>query len=201
MNRIYTYVIALLTVFVAFSATAFAATKVAPNEGSILDLAKPVFEAVMGGQWWLAASLALVFAVAAFKRYAGSVPKYGPKLEEFANSEHGAPLLVLIGSYGGALATGLLAAGTNSLTLALAWTAFQVALGAAGGYTLVKKLAIPVLRKIANKAPSWMKPLFSLLFWAFEKPTPTETAEQAGDDAVKVSPATGVDGVVPPTNI
>lgn len=201
-NRIYIGMIALLTVFVAFSATAFAAGQIAPTDGNIWDHAKPIYDAIVGGQWWLAASLALVFAVAAFKKYAGRVPKYGPKLDAFANSDHGGALLVLVGAYGGALATGLVASGLSSLTLALAWAALKVAVGAAGGYSLVKKLVLPVLRKIADKAPSWAKPIFTLVFWAFEKTTPTEQAEQAGDDAVKANPASGADGVIgKPTDI
>lgn len=201
MNRIYTYIIALLTVFVAFSATAFAAGQVTPEDGSIWDLAKPVYDAIVNGEWWMAAALGLVLAVTAFKRYAGSVPKYGPALVKFANSDEGGPILVLVGAFGGAVATGLAATGASSLTLALALTAAKVAVSAAGGYTLVKKLIIPRLRKLAEKAPSWAKPIFAVIFWAFEK-TPVAEAEAAGEAAVRANPPKGVEGVVgKPTDV
>ncbi len=176
----------------SFTATAYAAGALTPDDGSLLDLARPVLDAVMHGQYWLGASLALVLLVTAFKRYAPA-----GKLQDFAHSDAGASILVLLLSFGGALATALLAAGTNAVSLALLWAALKVALGAAGGYALIKNLLVDPLMNTAwyqNSAPAWLKSVMMLLMWAFVKPTPTEVATDAGNDAVNSNPPTGADG-------
>lgn len=182
--------------FLSFTTAVFAGGAVTPEDSSLLDLAKPVYDAVMGGQYWLAASFALVLVVAAFKRYAPG------RAGEWARTDLGGSLLVLLASFGGALATGLLAVGTNAMTLALAFTALKVAFGAAGGYALIKKILVPILRRVAEKVPAWMKPIFTVALWAFESHTPVAVAEKAGDEAVKNNPAEGANGVVgEPTDI
>ncbi len=171
---------------VSFTAAAFAAGAVVPEDGSLLDLAKPVYEAVMHGQWWLGASLALVLCVGLFKRYAPA------KAQEWAHSDVGGSILVLAGSFGGALATGLVAAGTNALTPGLAWMALKVALAAAGGYSLIKKLLGPLVAK----APAWMQPILGMLMWVFDSKPAITKAEEAGKEAVEAKPAAGIEGVV-----
>lgn len=180
-----------LVLLLSFTAAAFAAG--GTEDPALIDLARPVWEAAQNGQWWIAIALALVLATAAFKRYAPG------KLGRWANRDAGGALLVLVGSFGGALATGLAAAGTNALTLALIWTAGKIAIGAAGGYSLIKKLLVdPLLASdwYQNRAPGWLKSILALALWAFTRPTPTEEAEAAGSAAVKKDPPTGVDGVV-----
>lgn len=192
-------VLSLIGLFLlVFTATAFAQGSLAGADVSILDLAKPVYEAVMSGDWWIATSFGLVLMVAAFKRYAPG------KAGELANTDLGGALLVLVGAFGGALGTGLLASGTDVLTLALVTASFKIAFSAAGGYALVKKLLVPVVEKIALKAPAWAQPLFAMLLWAFAKPEPVAIvdAEKAGQAAVDAAPAPGIDSVVgPPTEI
>ncbi len=189
MSRIYTAILALVVAFVGFSATAMAAGEVTPTDGSLLDYAKPVYEAVMHGQWWLAASLALVLSVAMFRKYAPG------KAREWAHTDVGGAVLVLLMSFGGAVATALAAGGVGAaMSVSLAWMAFKVALGAAGGYSLAKKLLVPLLRKLAAVAPSWAKPVFSMILWVFDKPTTTEQAEAAGEAAVVANPGTGASG-------
>ncbi len=176
---------------VSFTATAYAADTV--SDGTLLDMAKPIFDAVTHGQYWLGASLALVLAVALFKRYAPA-----GKLQDFAHSDAGGSLLVLLGSFGGALGTALLAGGTGMISMALVWTALKVALGAAGGYSLLKKLIIDPLMASTwyqEKAPSWLKSVMMLVLWAFIKPSPTEAATLAGNEAASENPPTGADGV------
>jgi hypothetical protein len=176
----------------AFTATATGATALSPDDGTLLDLARPVFDAVMHGQYWLGASLALVLAVAAFKRYAPA-----GALQDFAHSNAGASLLVLLGSFGGALATALLAVGSNGITLALAWTALKVALVAAGGYTLLKNVIVDPLMASSwyqTSAPEWLKSIMMLLLWVFLKPSPVVAAADAGNTAVNENPPTGADG-------
>lgn len=184
MTKIYTALTLLAVAFLGFTGTAFAASEVAPSDGSWLDLAKPVYDAVIHGQYWLGASLALILAVALAKKYLPG------KAGAFVNGEYGAPLTVLLMSFGGAVATAL-GAGQAVMSAGLAWTAFKVAVGAAGGYSLLKKLLAPLLRKLAAKAPSWMQPIFAMILFVFDKPTAVETAEKAGDDAVAAKPPTG----------
>ncbi len=180
----------LLILFLTMSVAMAASTAMSPDNGALLDMAKPVFDAVMHGQWWLGASLALVFLVAAFKKYAPG------KAGVWARGDVGGSLLVLLGAYGGALATAILAAGTGGVTPALAWVALKVAIGAAGGYTMLKKLVMPLIRKLADVVPAWMKPILTMVLWAFDRATPVEAAEKAGADAVAAKPATGAEGVV-----
>ena len=175
----------ILLGFFAFAATASAAGAVVPEDGSLLDLAKPVYEAVMGGQWYLGAALTLVLLVAAFRKYAPG------KTGEWARGDIGTPILLLVGSFGGAMATGIIGVGTNSISVAMAWTAFKIALSAAGGYTLAKKLLAPIVLKIGSKAPAWMQPAFTLVFWFFESNPAITKAEVAGTVAVGAKPAPG----------
>ncbi len=185
-TKIYVTLAVLVSAFLAFTATAFAAGVATPADGSLLDLARPVFDAIMHGQWWLGASLALVLIVAAFRRYAPG------KAGAFAHSAVGAALLVLVGSFGGALATGIMAAGTSALTMALVWVSLKVAFGAAGGYSLLK----PLIVWVAAKAPAWMQPAFAMITWMFDGPTAIQTAETAGNAAVEAKPAAGADGTL-----
>ncbi len=198
MSKRIIYTLSLIGLFLlAFTATAFASGGPL-GETSILDLAKPVYEAVMKGDWWIATSFGLVLMVAAFKKYAPG------KAGELANTDLGGAVLVLLGAFGGALGTGLLASGTDVLSLDLVKASFKVAFSAAGGYALVKKLLVPVIEKIGAKAPAWAQPLFAMLLWAFAKPgdAVVAKAEAAGQAAVDEKPATGIDSVVgTPTEI
>lgn len=186
MRKLLTAGFFAIIAYFSFAGVAFASGAVVPEDGSLLDLAKPVYEAIMGGQFWLAAMFGLVFAVTAAKRYLPG------KAGEFVNGDVGQPLTVLLLSFGGAGATALLAAGPGAvLTGALAWAALKIAFAAAGGYTMLKALLAPLLQKWAEKAPAWLKPVFSLLLWVFSKPTAVQKAEKAGDDAVAANPPTG----------
>jgi hypothetical protein len=187
MKRILSFATLFVIFLAAFAGTAFAAGAVAPADGSLLDLARPIFDAVMHGQYWIAASLALVMLTALARKYGtGKLP--------FLATGAGAAILVLVGSFGGALATALLAG--SAISLGLAFTALKVAFAAAGGFSLAKSLVAPLLRKIQAKAPIWAQPIFGILFWAFERPEALATAEAAGAAAVKAAPAKGAAGVL-----
>lgn len=80
------------------------------------------------------------------------------------------------------------------MTGSLALAAVKVALTAAGGYSLIKHLAIdPLLASTwyATKAPSWLKLIVSVVAYVFTRPSATAKAEAAGAAAVKAKPATG----------
>jgi hypothetical protein len=174
----------------AFAGTASAAGAAAPEDGNILDLAKPVFDAVMAGNYWLGAAAALVLLVAATRRYGA---KWFPRALGWVNSSWGTPVAVLLASFGGAMATAL-AAGSGP-SLAMVKVAFGIAITAAGGYKLVKELAVPLLTKLRDKLPAWARPLVDVLLWAFQR-DPVAKAEAAGDAAVADKPSTGIAGVV-----
>ena len=181
--------VALLAFLGVFTATAFASSAVVevPPDGSWLDLARPVYEAFVHGQKLYAGMLALVLAVALFKRYAPD--KWG------AHTDIGGALTTLIGSFAGAMATTL--ASGNAVSWVMVKTATMIAVGAAGGYSLIKKLVIePFLRPYAAKAPAWLKPILSMILWIFDRPSPVAVAEAAGNEAVAAKPPTGVAEVV-----
>jgi len=178
----------VLVWLVAFVGTGMAASAATPSDGtSVLDLLKPVYDAFAHGQKLYAGMLALVALVALAKRYlAPRVP--------FLQSDAGGAAMALLGSFGAAMATSL-ASGVG-VSFAMVKTALWIAVGAAGGYSLIKKLVVePLLRPLAKKAPAWMQPLFYVLFWAFDRPTAVEQAEADGASAVAAHPGEGLDAV------
>ena len=191
---------------VSFGATALAAGAVAPSSGSLLDLAKPVYEAISSGHYIACAALALILAMALVRRYA---PKYlGATVAKFVNSDAGNAISTLVVSFLGAVATGT-AAGVHwgGLSTHLLWTSLLVGVTAVGGYeVLLHLLAGPVLAKIETKLPAWMQPIVGLLLGVFNKDSGNAQAlakaQAAGQAAVAANPAPGVAGVIgKPTEI
>lgn len=198
-DKFFTTVLAALVAVLSFGATAYAAGAAAPTEGSLLDLAKPVFEAVMSGQGWLAAALALVLLVTAARRY-------GAVRFPFLGSKLGGVALNLLLSFGGAAATAIMAGASASF--GLAFTALKVAVAAASGFELVKELIAPMLRGLVDRLHSaklraMLHAGLNFALWAFENrgKAAVAKAEKAGDAAVEAKPAAGAAGVVgTPTN-
>jgi hypothetical protein len=180
--------LAILTFLAAFFGTAYAAeATVDPNAGS-LDIAKSIYEAFTGHHYAYAGALGLMLGIALVKRY------LGPKIS-WLHSDVGGTSLAL----GGAFATALVAAlaGGGSVTLDMLKTSLLVGIGAAGGYAVLKKLIVePLLKPLAAKAPAWAQPIFSLIFWIFDKPDPIADAAKAGDAAVTANPGAGATGVL-----
>lgn len=172
------------------SATAFAGTEVTDTE-TLLELLKPVYQAILAGQYWAAAALGLVFAVGLVKRYAA------PKVP-FLRTDAGGTLMTFVASFGGAVATALLAGSLPSL--ALVYPAVVIAFVASGGYAAVKRLAVPVFELLARKSPPWLGWVFLLVPRLFDLLTGGDSAikaaEKAGKDAVKANVSTGAGGVV-----
>lgn len=185
MKKIATFLIAPLLFLLAFTATSFAAAG-ASEDGSLLDYAKPVLDAVMSGNYAYAAALALVL-VAAVAR------KYGAKHWSFLATDAGGALIVLLASFGGALATTTAAGAWPSL--AMVWVAAKVAAMAAGGWSLVKKILIDPLRPWASRQPAWIQAVFAVITWVFDKPDPIADAIAKGEAALAANPSTGAPGV------
>lgn len=177
----------------AFSATAFAADAVTDANSSILDLAKPVFNAFSGGHYAYAAALGVVLLVALVKRYLGDKVKW-------LHSDAGGSAMALVASAATAMAAGLAAPGAT-VTMSLLKSALLVGVGAAGGYAVLKNLLIePVLKPLAAKAPAWAQPIFAIVFWIFDKPDSVIATEAnaaaAGAAAAQAAPSQGVADVL-----
>lgn len=99
---------------------------------------KLVLAAVATGKWASVAALALVAAVWGLRKFVA------PKVPFFATGE-GAAVLTISASFVGALATALLAG--SALSVPLVWSSLQVAVMAAGGWSLAKHL-LPLLLKV-----------------------------------------------------
>jgi len=198
LRSLLTLVTVAVITLVSFAATAHATSLADPaGDGSgLYELARPVIDAILHGQPWLAASLALVFVVALIGKYGDKLPgRLGRAMAWLDSSDPGRAILVLVGSFGGALAATL--AGGAPMTLAIAWTALKVAIGGAGIYSLAKKLLTPLV----SKAPAWLQPVLRLILWAFERKERAAAdaatkAQTAGDEAVKANPPTGAAGIV-----
>ena len=177
----------LLVFLGVFTTMAFAAGAATPEDGSLLDYLKPVLEAFRGGDYPFTASLAVVFIVAAARRY-GS-----PRIP-WLGSRAGGAALTFAGAFAGGLATGLSGDGTFSWHLAL--MSLNVAFVATGGYVIVKELFIDKIiasKWYQEKAPGWLKSILSLVLWMFEHrgKSASDKAEEAGDKAVAADPAKG----------
>ncbi len=148
----------------AFAATTHAATAAGVEpDSSILDVAKPVWEAFSGGHYAYAAALMVILMVALVKRYLGDKVA-------FLHSDAGGSLMALVAAVATAMAAGLAAPGAT-ITLALLKTSLLVGVGAAGGYALLKNLVVePILMPLAAKY-TWMQPVLSVVMWMFDHGT------------------------------
>jgi hypothetical protein len=187
MRNFKVWMLGVIALVISFGGVALAADAIDPSTGSA-DLAKSIYAAFAGGHYAYCASLFAILAVALTKRY------LGPRVP-WLHSDVGGTSLVLTGSVATAMAAGL--AGGGPLTYALAKSALLVGIGAAGGFTVLKRLVIePVLRPLAARAPAWMQPIFSMILWIFDKPDPIGAAEQAGNAATAAAPAAGAASTV-----
>lgn len=179
----------LLAHTVAASATALSlhAAGVA-DDASLLDLLKPVYDALTGGRYAYGTVLGLIALTAVIKRYASI---------DWLHTDTGGSALVATGALLAALATGLASPGAV-ITVSLMAGAFKAGLIAAGGYAFVKNVLItPLLPHL----PDWLQKVLSPILWVFDnsgKPAAVVIAEsvEAGAAAVEATPATGVIGIV-----
>lgn len=179
-------------------AAAFTATEAALSVPSddLLAMAKQILDAVMSGQGWLGAALALILMTAVAR-------KYGKGFLPFLATDAGGMVLAAVGSFGGALATAF-AAG-SAVSGALLLTAAGVAVAAMGGYRVMAKKLLPALDALAQRAAAkWPKlsvPIVMLskgLHWLLDRePASIKKAEAAGAQAVEKSPGKGLEALGP----
>ncbi len=196
MTKFLTALTALCLLAFAFAATAVAAGAVTPEDGSLLDLARPIFDAVMHGQWWLGAALAVVFVTAATRRYLPDA--YGGK---FARGDVGGLITAFLIAFGGALATTFAAPGAV-MSGAVLLVGLKVGLGAVGGFVALNQLAkaLAGTEWFKTKAPAWLRTGLTFLL-ALIGSSAIAKAEKAGDAAVAANPATGGAGPSPHTDV
>lgn len=178
MKTALSYLVVAFAFLLAFFGVAAAQGVAGGSDGSLVDLARPVLEALMSGKPGLATALALVFATAAARRY------LAPRVPFFA-SDAGASVLVLVGAFGAAAAAAI--SGGATWSPALAWKALAIAVPTAGGFSLLK----PIVRALEARWP-WLAKITRWFSWVFDKPVdPVAKAEAAGDAAVADKPAAG----------
>ncbi len=183
---------------VSFLGVAHAAAAVEPDGGSLLDLAKPIYDQLLAGHFIACGALALVLVVGLMKRYAPV-----GKIQDFLHSDAGGALTTFLVALGGAVATATISGATWHWSMLGA--AGTIAFAAAGSFALIKKLIVtPLLASVwyQTKAPVWFKDVLGMALWLFSKPDTVATAEAAGTAAVVAAPAGGtvaVTGV--PTDI
>lgn len=181
---------------ISFKAVALAAGAVGVEDSSsVLDLAKPVFEAFSGGHYAYAAALLVILVVAALRRYAS------PK-SAFLQSAAGTSLMVLSASMATAMASALAAPGAT-VTWSLLESSALIGVGASGGFEVLKNLLIdPLLRPLMFKLPAWAQPIGSIILWVFDGTGADAAALAKSDDAAKAAvaadPGKGVAAVLPP---
>ncbi len=171
-------IVAMFLAFVTFGATSYAAGAVgqSASDGSLTTIARPVWDAIVHGQYWLAAALALVLVVAAARQYgSGAFP--------FLKTAAGGALLALVGSFGAAMAGFLAGAPMSWHAL---WMAAIIAVTASGMYSLLKVLLVdPVLVPLAAKYPK-IRPLLALVLWIFDRLAKSEEPPAAAPPASRV---------------
>lgn len=165
-----------------------ATSAVVPDDASILDLLRPVYDALTGKQYALTTVLALIAAFALIKRFANVA---------WLHTDVGGSTSVGVLATLTALAAGLVAPGTHVTSDSLL-TAFKVGLTAAGGYAFVKNILVAY---IIPKLPTWAQTLLNPILFAFNgaaKPADVKLAEAiaAGTAAVVAAPAQGVSTIV-----
>lgn len=175
----------LLTLF-GFTATAFAAGPSAPDSESLLDLARPVFDAVMHGNYWAAASLGVVLSLSFARRYMPASWKDGIKGDII-----GTAFAFGFAAFG-AVANAALAVGFAGMTTALALTALKIGVVAIGGYSVIHKFATWAASTnwFKQHAPTWLVSLTSLVLTLIGS-NAIAKAEAAGQAAVDASPSPG----------
>lgn len=150
MKTLLSWLLVPFALVAAFAGVATAQTATVGEDTSLLELARPVLDAMLASNPGLAAALALVLIAALARRY-------GARAWPWLATDAGGALIVLVGAFGGAAASTLYQGGAWSPTMA--WAAFKIAAATGGGYSLVKRLVVdPVLRPyVIARLPQWIR--------------------------------------------
>lgn len=146
---------ALLISPVSFAVTADALS----NPDDVAAIARAVLEALQGGQGFLAACLALVLFVAMLRRH-------GAKRWPVLRTDAAGTLLTFVGAL--AVTLGTAAAAGSLFTWTLLGTAASAAVTAAGGYTILARVGLPVIQALVVRYPR-LAPLDRALRWLLDR--------------------------------
>lgn len=178
----------VLTGFVTMAYAAGPSTEPEP----ILDLAKPVLDAIMHGQWWLAASAGLILVVSALRKYAPVEGRFG-WLGRAVASTPGVMGTTFALAFGGAVFNALLALGpAGVMSLAIAKTALWIGVAAIGAWKAVHTLATWAVSTnfYKTKVPASVQAIVAFVLGLLGS-NAIAKAEAAGQKAVDAKPATG----------
>lgn len=188
LKKIPVFLLLAFCLLTSFTGFAFAADAATPDDGTLLDLLRPVYDAFAQRNYLEAACLAVILVLALVKRWSGSSNKFG----KFVHSDLGGTAMALMIGVAGAMATALATPGAH-VTWPLLKTSLYVGVGAAGGFAVLKNLVIEPLQKYL---PAWAQPVLSIVGWIFDHgpgagQEAIAKADAAGEAAVKANPAQG----------
>jgi hypothetical protein len=156
--------LAFVAIFGGISHAATAAEQV--TGGSAWDLLTPLYQAFAHGQYVYAGSMAIVVIVAAARRY-GTAKYVGDGLARWIASDEGSTILAFAFSLASTMIVQS-AGGTSAVTWSGAWHATTIAVGAVGGYAVIRRLVIkPYLARLAGRGPAWLHKPLDFVLWIF----------------------------------
>lgn len=174
-------VLGVVAALAAFAGTSHAAGALHSDGGSLLELLQPLYDAFSGRNYWEGASLVVVLFVALTKRYGA------PRLEWLRTDWAGA-LMALLAAFAGTV--GVSVADGQAMTLDIVERAFTIAVGAAGGYTVLKHtIIVPLLRPLVAKLPVWMQGPLVVLLGIFDGDSKSTTSAPADAGNTPTTPS------------
>jgi len=180
MKRLVTSALAVFALLALFTSTTLAQSAATPEDGSLFELLRPVYEAFARGQHVYAGALALVAAVILARRHlAPRVPFFGTAL--------GGAVTTFATSFVVTVAAKLADA---SFSLTIVRNALDVALYAAGGFSLLK----PIFVALVPYMPNWLSAIVLMIFEPGK--TAVAKAEKDGQAAVDAKPPGGATDVI-----
>lgn len=192
ISRYLDSVVLALFLVAGFAGTALAAGAALPDDASLLEYARPVFDAIVHGQWWIAAASALILVVAAARKYAPTEGRFGWTGRVLASTP-GVMASTFLLSFAGAVVTALMALGPSGvMSWAIAKTALLVGVTAIGTWKALHSLATWAVSTefYKSKVPAWVQSLVATVL-ALIGSNAIAKAEAAGQRAVDAKPATG----------
>lgn len=179
-NILMTVSYAILIFLGAFTGTALAAD--VATDPATSDVIRQIFDAVVHGQWWIAASAAVIGVCGLARKHMPDSWKDGAKGD----------IVGVATTFGiaaaGAVITTLAAPGVG-MSLAVAVAAAKVGVGAIGIWNVLHKVIGWLMGW--SKLPGWAKSILSVVA-SFIGSSAVKKAEEAGDKAVAANPAPGM---------
>jgi hypothetical protein len=176
---------ALVLIFLgAFTGTALAADAVSAADPSMSELMKSLFDAVTSSNWWAAAAVGVMLAVAGARKGMPASWKTGTKGDIIGVSA------AFLTAFAGAVMTWALAPGAV-MSAGVILTALKIGGLAVGGFTVLHKVATWLVAW--GKLPAWMLPMLKLITMLIGSNAMSK-ADSAGDKAVIANPPKGMAG-------